>query len=808
MIEHLERIVFARRGLVLCLFAIFTLATGWLARDVRVETSSEKHFPEDHEYIDTFLEYRDEMLGVNRVILVLRAREGDIWSPEALRKLSEATDLLFFLPGIDRRTVTSLWTPNVRYIEITEDGMRSEDMIGADVTAKTITQADVERTRDRAIRAGLVGRLVSNDFSAAMVVAEAVDVGFEDGAQRGTLELARRLESEVREKLEDERFDVHMIGFVPMMGEITDAFWPGGLDLSFGTAGEAASSLVGLLRTALTTRSVVTFFAIALILTGAAVYVYSRSWILAVLPLVCSLVSGIWQFGTMGLLGYGVDPLAILVPFLVFAIGVSHGIQQINLVARRVVAGDDSGTAARRAFRGLLLPGSMALVTDLIAFATLVLIPIPMVQELGITASIGVAFKILSNLVLLPVLASYVRFDGGYVARATRAQELSTRVLQVVGRVAEPGKAVMTLAFFAVIFALAVWQGRGRHVGDLHAGATELRPDSVYNRDAAVIVDRFSIGLDVMTVMAETPEGSCIDHEVLRHLDDFSWHMANVPGVASVVSTPVVARAINAAWNEGNPAWRELPRNRYTLAQVTSSIPSALGVYNADCTLMPVQVYTADHKAETIREIVGGALGFIRSHPDERVTLRLASGNVGIQAATNESLERAELPMMLVAYATIVALVVLTFRDWRAVVCCCMPLGTATALGYWFMKELSIGLKVSTLPVMVLAVGIGVDYAFYIYSRLERHVADGYDAGTAYRQALLETGTAVAFTGLTLAIGVSTWAFSPLKFQADMGLLLSFMFGINMVMAVTVLPALAVVLDALVPRRRPARAGG
>jgi hypothetical protein len=130
----------------------------------------------------------------------------------------------------------------------------------------------------------------------------------------------------------------------------------------------------------------------------------------------------------------------------------------------------------------------------------------------------------------------------------------------------------------------------------------------------------------------------------------------------------------------------------------------------------------------------------------------------------------------------------------------------ATFLGYWFMKEIEIGLKVATMPVMVLAVGLGVDYAFYIYNRLQVHLSEGLDITTAYKQALLETGNAVIFTAITLAIGVATWSFSALKFQADMGLLLTFMFVINMIMAVTMLPALAVVIDLLVPRRAEARA--
>jgi len=135
-----------------------------------------------------------------------------------------------------------------------------------------------------------------------------------------------------------------------------------------------------------------------------------------------------------------------------------------------------------------------------------------------------------------------------------------------------------------------------------------------------------------------------------------------------------------------------------------------------------------------------------------------------------------------------------------------VPLTLATFLGYWFMKELEIGLKVSTLPVMVLAVGLGVDYAFYIYNRLQFHLSEGLNITDSFKQSMFETGMAVVFTAITLAVGVSTWTFSPLKFQADMGLLLTFMFMTNMIMSITVLPAIAVVLDMVFPRRAPVKA--
>ncbi len=776
MTEAIERLLFRFRGIALIVLGLFTVVMAGFAGQIRLETSFEKHLPLGHPYIGTFLEYRSELVGVNRVVLVLRAKQGDIWDVDYLRKLSEATDALTFMPGVDRRTVTSLWTPNIRTIEITEEGMVAEDVIGGEVTIENLEVDEVARIRDRVIQAGLVGRLVSNDFSAAMVVAEALDVSI-GGQQSSVLELADRLE-ELRAQLSDDEYDVHLLGFVTMTGFIARG-----------------------------ARTVVIFFVVAFLLTGAAVHLYCRSWKLTALPLLCSLVSAVWQFGAMRILGYGVDPLAILVPFLVFAIGVSHGIQQINLIGARIVAGDDAQTAARAAFRGLLVPGSMALVTDLVAFVTLVLIPIPMVQDLGVTAAIGVAFKVVSNLLLLPVIASYLQLDGSFAERTRGSRAMVARIMGIVGQLAEPRHAARTLAAFAIVLGLAAWQGAGRHIGDLHAGATELRPESLYNQDAELIVEKFDLGLDVLLVVAETHPQSCIDYETLAYIDRFTWHMLNVPGVLSGMSAPLVAKAINAAWNEGNLAWRSLPRDRYALVQATSSIPSALGVVNADCTLMPISLYTSDHRAETITRVMQAARDFRNQNPSDRVNLRLASGNIGIQAGTNEALARSEFPMMLYAYASVVFLVLLTYRSLRAVICCTLPLTVSTFVGYWFMKELQIGVKVATLPVMVLAVGIGVDYAFYIYARLQQHLDAGLDVTTAYKRALLETGNAVAFTAVTLAVGVATWSASPLKFQADMGALLSFMFVINMLTAVTLLPALAVMLDRLWPSRTPVAAG-
>jgi predicted RND superfamily exporter protein len=776
LIQALERFLFARRAAVLGALVLLTVVMGVFASRLHMSAGFDKQLPQGHEYVETFHQYREQVFGANRIMVAVRAREGDIWNAAFLRKLNEVTQAVTYLPGVDRRTVTSLWTPNTRVLQITEEGFQAEDVIGGDITPDALTQAKIDHIRANALTGGYVGQLVANDATAAMVVAELLDTDPRTGAQLDYLALARRLEDDVRGKLETPQFEVEIIGFAKQIGDIADG-----------------------------AMSVARFFLLAFLLTAAAVWWYSRSVPLTLLPLGCSLASVVWQFGTLQLLGYGLDPLAILVPFLVFAIGVSHGVQQINFIAKEVCAGADTVTAARRSFTGLLVPGTMALVTAFVGFATLILIPIPMIRELGITASIGVAYKIVTNLVMLPLAASYVRFDPAFVTRVNHLRQRRAHAAALLGRIARTRYAAAgTLAGLA-LFAVAWHEGQGRHVGYVEPGAPELRADARYNRDARAIVERFDLGLDVLSIVLETPADACYDHRIMDYVSQFSWRMQNVPGVLSVASAGTFAKQAFAGFNEGNPKWAALPRDPKSLANAVGLAPDGAALYNPNCTILPVHLYLADHKAETIRNVVSAAKALRDTEPLKGVRVRLASGNVGVLAATNEVLEHTELPMMLYVYLTIILLVFFTYRDWRATVACCLPLTLATVLGYWFMKELRIGLTVATLPVMVLAVGIGVDYAFYIYNRLQIHLARGADIVTAFQHALRETGVATIFTALTLSVGVATWSFSALKFQADMGLLLTFMFMVNMLMAITLLPALAVMIDVLVPRRRAVR---
>ena len=782
LILALEAGAFRHRALILAGFALLTLVLGVFALQLRMDAGFEKQMPLDHEYVKTFRTYRNDVLGANRLNIVVKARHGTIWTKPGLTRLYEVTQAVGFMPNVERLGVQSLWTPNSFVNEITEEGFRAEPLIPGTITVDELTPDTIAAIQRAASQGGFVGTLVSRDHTSAMVTAELNEVGA-DGKPLDYVAYNAVLEG-LRHKYEDANYEIQIIGFAKQIGDIADG-----------------------------ARGVLEFCAMALLLTALAVYWYCRSVRLTLLPIACSLASLVWQFGTLRLLGYGLDPLAVLVPFLVFAIGVSHGVQQINFIVREIAHGKSTAEAARASFSGLLIPGTLALVTAFVSFVTLILVPIPMVRELAVTAAIGVAYKIATNLVMLPLGASFMNFGRDYAEAAMLQRERRARWLRALARVAEPRNAALVLGVTAAVFAVAAWQSRDRVIGTLQTGAPELRADSRFNRDAASIAANYDTGLDWLTVVfeaASAPGGPppCENVAIGDYQDQFVGEMAHVPGVLSVSSYSEQLRIYNEGYNEGLPKMAVIPADPGNYSALSVEIGRLRGFMRKDCSMTAVHLFLDDHKATTINGVIDAVKHWRAEHRLAGVTVRLASGNAGVLAAINEEVARSELPMLAYVYAAIVLLVFAVYRDLRAVLACCLPLTVGTFIGYWFMKELQIGLTVATLPVMVLAVGIGVDYAFYIYNRLQLHLAAGQPIVKALEHAILEVGMATIFTAITLAVGVATWSFSALKFQADMGKLLAFMFIVNLVMAMTALPALAVWLERLFPRRGPVHAPG
>jgi uncharacterized protein len=771
LISRVSALVFGYRRVWLVLFAVMTVLFAASALRLVVDAGFNKMVPLRHEYMKVYRDYEKVFGGANRVAIAIVQAEGDIYNKEFMAKLKGLTDDVFLLNGVDRPTVKSLFTPNTRFIEVIEEGFAGGNVIPATFQG---TDEDLRVVRANVNKSTEVGRSVATDFSGALVSAGLLEIDPQTGQRLNYFEVAGRLE-ELRAKYEGERHSVHIIGFAKAVGDIRDG-----------------------------ARGVITFFGVAFAITLALMLWFVKDLKLTLVALVVAMMPVLWLLGTLPILGYGIDPLSILVPFLIFSIGVSHAVQMTKTWEREVVSGVDSLTAARRSFAKLFVPGTLALVTNVLGFAVIMLIPIDIVRELGITASLGVGWMILTNKMLLPILLSHQRMSRTALAREAYQEGAVHRFWRAAAKGVERRRATMIVAIAGVILLGGLLQAHNLKVGDYGIGVPELRPESRYNLDNRKIIEKFAIGVNTLGVVAQTRgvQGACTQYDVMSTIEAFDWYMQNVPGTQSVISLPGLARVVNAGFNEGNIKWRQLPRDPQVMAQSVTPIDTSTGLLNPDCSAMQVLVNTTDQQGETIAHLVSEAKAFAAKHNSDRLELKLATGNMGVTAATNEAVDKARWEMNFAIFGALLVMCMITFRSLRATLCILIPLAIVSVLCEALMPTLGIGLKVSTLPVIALGVGVGVDYGIYLYDRIEAHLEEGKALQQAFFEALNERGTAMVFTAVTMTIGVGTWALSALKFQADMGILLAFMFFLNMLGALFLLPALAAFLLKPQPQAR------
>jgi predicted RND superfamily exporter protein len=434
----------------------------------------------------------------------------------------------------------------------------------------------------------------------------------------------------------------------------------------------------------------------------------------------------------------------------------------------------------------------------------LVTIRIKVIQDLAVIASIGVAVLIFTNLVLLPILLSYtgvsaraagrsLQADGGAEAGAAQPW-LWTWLGRFTGR----RRAAATVAASVVLGALGYGVSLRLQVGDLDPGAPELRADSRYNRDNAFMVANYAASSDILVVMVRTAADQCTRYDTLASVDSLAWRLEQLPGVDATGSMAALSKLASTGYNEGSFKWYDLVPNAGALGAVQTRAPREL--FNQNCSLLSLYVYLKDHKAATLTRVVDEVERYAAEHNPADVQFQLAAGSAGIEAATNIVVRQAMRDMLFWVYGAVILLCYATFRSWRAVLVAILPLVLTSILCEVLMVALGMGVKVATLPVIALGVGIGVDYALYVLSVMLARMRAGDSLADAYLHALRFTGRVVILTGVTLAVAVATWLFSPIKFQADMGILLAFMFIWNMVGALVLVPALA---HFLMPRAVP-----
>ena len=610
----LERLVFNHRGAVLLLCTVITLVLGFQASQIQLQAGFEKTLPKAHEFVLNYMENKGELKGLgNNLRIVLSVEEGTLFTPENLRLFEALSDEIFFIPGVDRNGMKSLFTPNTRWRMVTEEGFEGGPVIPGDFDADS--PASIGQVRINMLRAGIVGDLVGNDMKSATIIAPLLDKNPETGERIDYSELSDRLE-EIRQQFagDDPDKTIHITGFAKLVGDLLD----------------------GLL-------AVIGFFAIAVMIATLLLFLYTRCIRSTVMVIFITLIAVTWQLGILSTLGFELDPFSILVPFLVFAIGVSHGAQKLNGVLQDIGRGTHRYIAARYTFRRLFLAGLTALLSDGVGFAVLMLIMIPVIQDLAITASIGVVVLIFTNLILIPVALSYTGVGKRCAERASRPPK-SPQDMHALWRFllsfTRKGPAAAAIFISALLAVGGFYVSKDLQIGDLDPGAPELHPDSRYNRDVAYTIENYSVSNDVFAVIVKTAPDECVLFEGLSLANELEWRLLQLDGVEDVRGLNVATRDIMMGINEGFPKWTALFRNQDTINFAVTELTN-LDYVDPACSVWPMLVYLSDHKAATLTGVVDALTAFKEEWPTTDIDFLGAAGSAGFEAATNIVVSRA-----------------------------------------------------------------------------------------------------------------------------------------------------------------------
>lgn len=760
LLHLLEVWIFNHPRKVLAVIAVLTLMFALRIPGLKIYTDFADLLPQQHPYIELHNSIKDSFGGANVLVVGIEFQHGDIFSNDNLAKIDRITQAVDSLPGVNHNLVSSVTHRNSRKVWLTEVGsINSEPYY--DSTRGQYSQAELDAMRaDVAANPRVYGPLVSPDFRMALVKAQLIE---------GKLDYAETFAQLQRIRAEEDSDNVTLYA-----------------------TGQPV--LVGWAYTYM--DQILQIFIFTVLAMLALLVFHFRKAYGVLIPLGGVLVSTIWGLGIISLLGYNLDPLGLVIPFLIAARAMSHGVQLVERYYQETLHLGSGPRAAKATFDSLFRPGSLGVVSDAIGLLLIAIGSIPLNTHLGIYASLWAITVVFTVLIGVPLLLSVLPTPRHPEIRETALRHIGTSCSTAVTR---PGAARMILAVAALTTLAGLLAAAQVQIGDSEPGSPILYPDHDYNVSSRVVNNRFP-GSEELYLVAETDEkGGLKRPEVLAALADLQAHMLQDPEVGGSKGLPDLIRQVNRLMHNDDPRWYQIPHDAGYVGglmftyMASSPVPGALDEFNdTDDRIANLVFYYKDRQGETIRRAIHMAKQWITENNGrvEGLTIRLAGGTLGVAAAMNESAFETNVIVLPLVFLLIFAFVMLFYTSWHAGLMMLVAMLFATTLTYAYMGLKGMSIDINTVPVIAVGIGVGIDYSIYMMDRIREEMAKCRSLREAVRRAISTTGMAISFTALTLMAGIIMWViFSDLRFQADAALLLCVMIVINGLAAMLLVPS-------------------
>jgi predicted RND superfamily exporter protein len=752
------------RVLVCAVVAVITLgfAASLFKLDVRTQFSD--MVPTDHPYVTVHQKYQDSFAASNRVTVLVKAKEGTIFRQNILEEVRRITYDLQKVEGVNPMQITSLASKKLKRVNASSEGIETQPMMWPKVPT---SDAEIAELRQAVLNNPLVyGLYVDRDLSSALI-----QVDFYDHLVDYS-KIFPQIEAILEASPVADEVSLHLVGEPILYGWVSHYLGE--------TVGIALLSLGGML---------------------VLLFVFSRTWRGTLLPLIAGLVSAIWALGVGSLLGYNFDPLVIVVAFIITARAFSHSVQLITRFDDLVLEGAiDSRLAAEQTMRELFRPSMLGLYADAGAILCVMLTPIPLMHKVAIIGAIWVMTITVSAVFLTPALLSFIKRPQGYV-HPLNLDGFMRVILHCAKWMVRSRARYLVAPLTLLLVAGMMFEATRLTVGDASDGSPILWKESSFNQDSALI-NRLYPGSEQMFVVLEGREADALKTpQVLDWMMRFSRFMERQPEIGGAISMADIVVDIRRNLYEGNPRYRELGATQLENGELISfymqgADPDDLAQFSdVHFRNGAVTLFFRDHKGDTLRNATHYANQFIAENPLDGVDVKMVGGVLGIIAAVNEILLSDQIEAIALAFLVVVICCLVVYRSSVSGIFFIIPVLISNVVTFAFMAWQGIGMSISTLPVVALGIGLGVDYAFYIVDSMKEYLEKHPEAAPldAVLQSLGSAGRGVLLTAFTLAAGVLFWSFSSLRFQAEMGMLIGLWLMVSALTSLFVMPSLALV---------------
>jgi uncharacterized protein len=764
IVEAYVAFIWRHRPITLAILLALTAFWAYQATKVEMYSQFADLLPQGHPYIQAYNQHRDVFGGANIVTLVLQVKEGDIFTTEALKKVRHVTEQVDLIDGVDHNQVASISHVKIRNIKTLPGGMiRSYPVLPVDIPTdpQELQALKFEMSNNDIV----LNKYISADGRAALILA-----GFNED-RLDYREIQREL-SRIRSEVEDANTSLFIAGEPALKGWVW--YYTNELFLIFTFTG--------------------VFVVISLI-------VYFRRTYGVVVPLIGAVIQGAWGMGWVGWWGANLDPLILVIPLLITARAVSHGVQMVERYFEELEATKDQERSAFTCMNELFLPGFTGVISDAGGILVLAIVTIPLIQKLAFYSG---SFWALANLFcithLMPILLSYF-------PRPNRTEHFVPHWMQAtlygVGRLTTgPVGRWVILAANVVIIVVGIRVALSIPIGEQEAGSPLLWQDSHYNVSARAINERFAGANQLVIYLEGEREHILKEPYVLATLEEMRRYMLEQEEAGDTRDLYTLARGLNRLYHYNDPRWQVIPPDLATTGNLIfvyeASAPiSGVILEYTDLVYKNGQfvVFYKDTKGDTVREAIARAKKFIAEHPLQGVKMRLAGGFIGTTAALNEEIAASERQATLLVVLTVYLLVWGSYGSFVAANMVMIALIAAGVASYMYISFMGIGMNINSLPVTAVGMGIGVDYILYVVDRIRREVPAEGSMINGIKRAISTTGMAVTFTATTMIAGIIPWYFmSSLRFSAEMALLLAILLVTHWLSALLLTPALFAII--------------